>query len=309
MEFLEAVDVYSGYGETEILHGVSLRVAHGEFVTIIGPNGAGKSTLVKTIIGLLKPSRGAIRLDGRDITGQNPEDLVLHGLAYVPQMNNTFPNLTVRENLEMGAITRRPGSLVNTNPFFVPLHGVRGVAARTHALFRDVAARAGTLSLNVPRRSRTYVFLEWARRMLDYVSGLGGRAAGVWSMRKFVERVDAICVLFPNLRPNLDRKVGTLSGGEQQMVALAKTLVLEPKCLLIDEPSAGLAPRLVSLVFDKIKEINSRGVAIVLVEQNAKRALALADRGYVLEAGRNRYEGTGGVLLTDPDVGRLYLGG
>jgi len=268
MAFLEAVDVYSGYGETEILHGVSIHLDAGEFVTIIGPNGAGKSTLVKTIIGLLKPKGGRIAFAGTDITGRNPEDLVTRGLAYIPQMDNTFPSLTVRENLEMGAITRRPGWIVNVNPFLMPLQVARGVAKR-------------------------------ARK----------EHPGGWAKGAFAERVDAVCDIFPNLRRKLDQKVANLSGGEQQMVALAKTLILEPQCLLIDEPSAGLAPKLVSLVFDRIKEVNAHGVAIVLVEQNAKRALALADRGYVLEAGRNRYEGAGNALLTDPDVGRLYLGG
>ena len=272
MAFLEASGVYSGYGETEILHGVSLRVDAGEFVTIIGPNGAGKSTLVKTIIGLLKPRKGRITFDGREITGLNPEQLVPRGLAYVPQSNNTFPFLTVRENLEMGAITRRPGQLGKVS---------RMVGERLRPLLGKV--------LRMPA--------EASRSREDFTE------------EEFRRRVDEICSIFPNLRAKLDVKVSSMSGGEQQMVALAKTLVLDPTALLIDEPSAGLAPRLVQMVFQRVQAINDRGVAIVLVEQNAKKALAIADRGYVLEAGKNRYEGPGQALLHDPDVGRLYLGG
>jgi ABC-type branched-subunit amino acid transport system ATPase component len=270
MGLLEGLDLYSGYGETEILHGVSVRLESGEIVAIIGPNGAGKSTLVKTIIGLLKPTKGRIVFEGRDITGRNPEALVLDGLAYIPQTNNTFPSLTVRDNLEMGAIIRRPRRMVNLNPFLLP-----------------------TLFARLNKGS------DAARK--------GERE--VWTRAEFNDRVEDICAIFPNLRPKLDAKVSNLSGGEQQMVALAKTMVLIPRVLLIDEPSAGLAPKLVALVFEKIQQINDRGVAIILVEQNAKKALALADRGYVLEAGRNRYEGPGEALLHDPDVGRLYLGG
>jgi len=270
MSFLEAKGIHSGYGETEILHGVSIRLDPSEFVTIIGPNGAGKSTLVKTIIGLLKPSRGTVTFAGQDITGLNPERLVLRGLAYVPQSSNTFPTLTVRENLEMGAITRRPGHL-------------GGLGKRFAARLRSLTGASGG------------------------ADAVGRR--GDFTEEEFERRVTEICSVFPNLQAKLDARVNTMSGGEQQMVALAKTLVLDPRALLVDEPSAGLAPRLVQLVFEKIRDINDRGVAIVLVEQNAKRALALADRGYVLEAGKNRFEGEGQTLLRDPDVGRLYLGG
>ncbi len=272
MQILSATDVYTGYGESEILHGVSVRVEPGEFVAIIGPNGAGKSTLVKTIIGLLKPSKGTITLKDRDITGWNPEDLVLEGLAYVPQTNNTFPTLSVRENLEMGAITRRPGRL--------------GV------LYRDLVSRLDAMS---GKEEQAEELSEALKR--DYTP------------EEFERRVDELCDMFPNLRPKLTSRVSTLSGGEQQMVALAKALVLEPKVLLLDEPSAGLAPRLVALIFEKVRAINASGVAILLVEQNARKALALADRGYVLERGLNRYEGPGQALLRDPEVGRLYLGG
>lgn len=273
MALLEALDIYAGYGETEILHGVSIHLEPSEFVTIIGPNGAGKSTLVKAIIGLLKPSKGKVTFEGRDITGRNPEDLVLLGLAYIPQTSNTFPSLTVRENLEMGAITRRTG------PFRELRRAVFDLAHRRSD--GDGVDEASTPPSAMSRLSR----------------------------RQFDERVEQVCTIFPNLRPKLRTKVQSLSGGEQQMVALARTLVLDPKILLVDEPSAGLAPRLVTSIFQKIQEINEHGVGIILVEQNAKKALSLADRGYVLESGKNRYEGPGGALLHDPDVGRLYLGG
>lgn len=272
--FFEAKDIYSGYGETEILHGVSVHLEPGEFVAIIGPNGAGKSTLIKTVIGLLKPTKGKVTFESRDITGRNPEDLVLEGLAYVPQTSNTFPSLTVLENLEMGAITRRPGVIGN--------------------LHRSLRSRLRSLG---PGRSHGASELE------------DGGPLKAFTEDEFAKRVDHICTIFPNLKPKLRDKVSSMSGGEQQMVALAKTLILDPRVLLIDEPSAGLAPKLVAMIFQKIQEINEHGVAIILVEQNARKALSLANRGYVLEGGKNRYEGPGQALLHDPDVGRLYLGG
>ncbi|HEV8594247.1 MAG TPA: ABC transporter ATP-binding protein [Thermoplasmata archaeon] len=392
MALLEARGIVSGYGETEILHGVSITVDPGEFVTIIGPNGAGKSTLVKTIIGLLEPAGGSITFEGRNITGKSPEDLVLEGVAYIPQTNNTFPSMTVRENLAMGAITLRPGRVVNVNPLS-PSEALRGpsrivwakggprlsmplgllwfalscisafvFAAGLHSLLQYgyslvtssawggaiamlIAVVASGMSLRLawsgrrPEREDAW-WIAAADMLISSVllalpgegpfrAFLGARAIvdafllvalvptkeGVrprssrWSKEQFEARVAEICALFPNLAPKLDARVSSLSGGEQQMVALAKTLVLDPKILLIDEPSAGLAPKLVQMAFEKIQEIHRRGVAIVLVEQNAKKALALADRGYVLEAGKNRYEGPGRTLLEDPDVGRLYLGG
>jgi ABC-type branched-subunit amino acid transport system ATPase component len=278
MPVLKASDLYAGYGETEILHGVSMHLEPGEFVTIIGPNGAGKSTLVKTVIGLIKPRRGAIEYRDRDVTGSRPEDLAVQGLSYIPQTRNTFSSLTVLENLEMGAITARSGLLGKIAP---------GVLL--HRLLSRLGPSLGKVSQ-------------------------GSEGPGVPSRARFTEdefeaRVARICEIFPNLRPKLETKVQMLSGGEQQMVALARALILDPQVLLVDEPSAGLAPRLVSSIFAKIQEINEHGVGIVLVEQNAKKALSLADRGYVLEAGKNRYEGPGQALLEDPQIGRLYLGG
>lgn len=256
MPLLSAENIVAGYGETEILHGVSMYAEPSEIVAVIGPNGAGKSTLIKTIIGILKPRGGRILLEGQEITGMPPEQLVLRGLAYVPQTNSIFPSLTVSENLEMGAVVRRPGWLT-----------------RIH---RTLLRREG------PSR---------------------------YTADEFEARLEHVLSLFPSLRPKIRDKAGKLSGGEQQMVALAKTLILEPKLLLIDEPSAGLAPKLVQTIFEKVVEINSHGTGVVLVEQNARRALGIAHRGYVLEMGTNRFEGKGEALLRDPEVGRLYLGG
>lgn len=256
MALLSVHEVMSGYGETEILHGVSMYIDHGEIVTLIGPNGAGKSTLIKTIIGILKPTSGRILLEGMEITGRPPEILATEGIAYVPQLSNIFRSMSVYENLEMGAIVRRPGLLT-----------------RLHRRF------------------------------------LGRKGPESYSREQFESRVEHILSIFPNLRPKLDEKAWMLSGGEQQMVALAKTLVLEPRLLLIDEPSAGLAPKLVHSIFEKIQDINRHGTAIILVEQNARKALEMANRGYVLDMGNNRFEGKGEALLHDPEVGRLYLGG
>jgi ABC-type branched-subunit amino acid transport system ATPase component len=268
MALLEVQDVFAGYGETEILHGVSAHVDAGEIIVVIGPNGAGKSTLLKAVIGILKPIRGSIRFHGREIAGRNPEDLVTDGLAYVPQNKNIFPSLTVLENFEMGAITRRPGFL--------------------HKTGSTLKSSLGSL----------------ARR-----DGETPQAVHPLTEEGFQARVEWILEVFPNLRARLRSPAGSLSGGEQQMVAMGKALVLDPVLLLIDEPSAGLAPKLVNMIFQKILDIHERGTAILLVEQNAKRALAMANRGYVLEMGRNRFEGKGEALLADPEVGRLYLGG
>jgi ABC-type branched-subunit amino acid transport system ATPase component len=218
----------------EILHDVSIHVDAGEVVTLIGPNGAGKSTLLKTIFGLIRPARGQIVFSGEDITGLPPNRIVSRGVSYVPQVENVFPSLSVIENLEMGAVTRRD----------------------------------------------------------DYRS-----------------RLEQVLALFPNLQGKRRLKVGSLSGGERQMVAMGRALMLDPALLLLDEPSAGLAPVMVDAVFAKIVEINRRGVAIVLVEQNAREALPLSHRGYVLAAGQTRLEGRGDELLADEEVGRLYLGG
>ncbi len=233
MSILKVEDVYSGYGETEILHGVSVEVSRGEIATIIGPNGSGKSTLMKTIFGLLTPSRGKVILEDEDITGLRPDRIVRKGMCYVPQSDNIFPSLTILENLEMGAFIRDDDYSESLN---------------------DVFARV------------------------------------------------------PLLRERKSQRAGSLSGGEQQMVAMGKALMLNPKMLLLDEPSAGLAPRTVGEILQKIVEIKQSGVAILMVEQNAKEALKLSDRGYVLAMGKKRFEDAGQAILDNPNVGRLYLG-
>jgi ABC-type branched-subunit amino acid transport system ATPase component len=230
---LEASEVVSGYGEVEILHGVTLRVDRGEIVAIIGPNGAGKSTLMKAIFGLLKLKSGRVHLDGEDVTGTHPERIVRKGMCYVPQSENVFPSLSIQENLEMGAFTRTDG---------------------------------------------------------------------------YRQRLDEIYGLFPDLAQRPRLRAGSLSGGQRQMLALARALMLDPKLLLLDEPTASLSPKMVGDIFDKIHNINQTGVAILIVEQNAKEALSIGDRGYVLAMGHNRLEGTGQELLASEEVGKLYLG-
>lgn len=224
----------SGYGEMQVLNGVSLTVNNDEIVSIIGPNGAGKSTVMKLIFGLLKPWEGTVSFSGQDISGTAPERLVRLGLSYVPQVDNVFPNLTVEENLDMGGFTLS-GSLDS-------------------------------------QKERVYE-------------------------------------LFPRLAERRRQRAGKMSGGERQMVAMGRALMLDPKLLMLDEPSAGLAPLLVDMIFERVVEINKSGVAILMVEQNAKKSLALADRGYVLATGQNKVDGPGQELLNDPEVARLYLGG
>jgi ABC-type branched-subunit amino acid transport system ATPase component len=230
---LEARDVVSGYGEVEILHGVSIKVEEGEIVTIIGPNGAGKSTLLKTVFGLLPCKRGAVFFDGENVTGHSPQALVRKGMSYVPQSDNVFPSLTVQENLEMGAFIRRDN---------------------------------------------------------------------------YRAKIEEVLALFPDVVERRHTRAGKLSGGQRQMLALGRALMLEPRVLLLDEPSASLAPNMVQLVFAKIQDINRSGVSIVMVEQNARQSLKLSHRGYVLAMGQNRLEGSGASLLESEEVGRLYLG-
>ena len=233
---LVAHTLTAGYGRMDILHEVSLDVSVGEIVSIIGPNGAGKSTAFKTIIGLLRPRTGRVLFNGQDITGLRPDLVLRRGLAYVPQGRIVFPQMTVLENLEMGAYTVRD-----------------------------------------PKR--------------------------------IAEALEAVYALFPILAERRRQRAGTMSGGEQQMVAIARALMTRPTLILLDEPSLGLSPKFVTLIFDKLVAMKQAGYTLMVVEQNAARALAIADRGYVLELGRNRFEGPGAALLADPEVKRLYLGG
>ena len=231
---LEVRDLSAGYGDHEILRGLSLRVEAGELVAVIGPNGAGKSTLLKALAGLVRPRGGRIVLRGADITEADTRRIVESGLCYVPQEANVFTSLSVWENLTIGAWT----------------------------------------------------------------------ASG-----SFDERVGAVVELFPILAARRRARAGTLSGGERQMLAIAMALMVQPCLLLLDEPSAGLAPALQRLVFDRVREINARGLGILLVEQNARESLSLCRRGYVLAMGRVRAEGPGDVLRDDPEIRHLYLGG
>ncbi|QRV15305.1 ABC transporter ATP-binding protein [Haloterrigena salifodinae] len=234
MAMLDVRDLDAGYGDLQILHGVDLEVAEDEYVVIVGPNGAGKSTAMKSVFGLTTYMGGTVEFKGGDITGRSPDEIIHEGIGYVPQNDNVFPSLTVRENLEMGA----------------------------------------------------YILDEVPEAALESVFDQ-----------------------FPVLRDRQDQKVGSMSGGQQQMVAMGRALMLDPDLLLLDEPSAGLAPDLVDEMFDHVDAINASGTAVLVVEQNAKEALRRCDRGYVLVQGSNRYEDAGEVLLNDDEVRQQFLGG
>jgi len=226
--------VTGGYGDADILFDVSMTVAPREIVVIVGPNGAGKSTAMKAVFGLVKVRHGHIWFNGKPITGQNPDAIVRGGVGLVPQVDNVFREMTVHENLEMGAFIRRDAA--------------RAAYDRVYALFPDLAAK---------RREQA----------------------------------------------------GRLSGGQRQMVAMGRALMLEPQLLLLDEPTAGLSPKYMERIFEIVRDVRDAGVSILLVEQHAKQALAFCDRAYVLAAGRNRREGTGAELLADPEIAQLFLGG
>jgi branched-chain amino acid transport system ATP-binding protein len=231
---LRVEDLHVFYGEIHALKGVALEVARGEIVAILGNNGAGKTTTLKTISGLLAPRRGQIVLEGKPLVGVPAHEVVLRGVAHVPEGRRIFNRLTVRENLMMGAYPRRDG----------------GVAAD----------------------------------------------------------LERVCALFPRLQERLTQVAGTLSGGEQQMLAIGRALMASPRLLLLDEPSMGLAPVLVEQIFTTIADINRQGMTILLVEQNAAMALGVAHRGYVLETGTMALTGTAEALVEDPAVRRAYLG-
>ena len=234
MSVLSLNNLYAGYGQTEVLHDVSIFVNPNEIVAIIGPNGAGKSTAMKSVLGLLTINSGNVELNGKDITNTPAAEVVRLGISYVPQTQNVFVNLSVQENLEMGAWTR---------PF-----GIR-------------------------------------------------------------ERLGEMFELFPDLGEKRNQAAGSLSGGQRQMVAMAKALMVDAKILLLDEPTAGLSPKYRGEIFTTIQKIKSTGVPILIVEQNAKQALGVADRGYVLVDGANRYTGKGKELLEDREIARMFLGG
>lgn len=231
---LAAEDVVAGYlPGVDILTGCSLELHSGEIVGIIGPNGAGKSTLLKAIFGLVEVRAGAIRLGEENITGLDPHQLVSRGIGFVPQNDNVFGRLSIRENLEMGAF-------------------------------------------QAPER--------------------------------FAERFEVVADLFPLLADRSSQRADGLSGGERQMVAIGRALMMDPSVLLLDEPSSGLSPAYQDQVFERISHITERGVSLVMVEQNAHRCLQICNRAYVLDQGANAYTGTGRELLDDPKVVSLYLG-
>ena len=232
---LELEDVHVHYGPIEALHGVSLRVEAGAIVTLIGGNGAGKSTTLCAISGLLAPTAGRITFEGRPIQGRPPHDILGLGIAHVPEGRQIFANLSVWENLRLGAFRER---------------------------------RKGQV----------------------------------------MDRLDAVFRQFPVLRERAKQRGGTLSGGEQQMLAIGRALMAKPRLLMLDEPSLGLAPLYVERVADIVKTLNAQGISILLVEQRARRALRIAERGYVLETGRIVLADDGARLLENEDVKRAYLG-
>jgi len=232
---LELENVTLLYGRIQALHGISLTVGEGEIVALIGANGAGKTTTMRAISGLRPVARGTIRFDGKDITRLRADLRVVRGVSQSPEGRGIFPGMTVRENLEMGAYTRRNRSEINQD-------------------------------------------------------------------------MERAFTLFPRLREREKQVGGTLSGGEQQMLAVGRALMSRPKLLLLDEPSMGLAPMLIQQIFDIVVEINQQGTTVLLVEQNAQQALSRAHRAYVLETGRIVKSGTGAELLHDPSVKDAYLG-
>ena len=234
MAFFEGSKMTAGYGSgPDIISSCSINVDRGEIVAILGPNGAGKSTAMKAMLGLLKLKSGSVLMDGKDISKLSPQDRVKQGISFVPQNKNVFPDLTVRENLEVGAFLRD-----------------------------DDANKV----------------------------------------------IEEIYDLFPILKEKNSQIVGELSGGQRQQVALGRALMIKPSVLMLDEPTAGVSPIVMDELFQHIIKVKETNVAIIMVEQNAKQALSISDRGYVLVTGQNKFEGLGKELLQDPEVRRSFLG-
>jgi len=234
MSFLIGENMIGGYGGADILKGCTVDVDEGEIAVIVGPNGAGKSTAMKALLGMLTLTSGSVVFKGKDIGALTPQARIAEGIAFVPQTNNVFVNMTVFENLEMGAFLRH-----------------------------------------------------------DDIS----------------ETVDQIFDLFPILAEKQNQLAGELSGGQRQQVAVARALMSRPSVLMLDEPTAGVSPIVMDELFDRILEVRASGVAILMVEQNARQALDIADKGFVLVIGENRHTDTGAALLADPEVRRSFLGG
>ena len=234
MAFFEGSKMTAGYGNgPDIISSCSINANRGEIVAILGPNGAGKSTAMKAMLGLLNLKSGSVLMDGKDISNLSPQNRVKSGISFVPQTRNVFADLTVRENLEIGAFLRDDE--------------------------------------------------------LDKV-------------------IDEIYELFPVLKEKKSQIVGELSGGQRQQVALGRALMIKPSVLMLDEPTAGVSPIVMDELFQHIIKVKETNVAIIMVEQNAKQALSISDRGYVLVTGQNKFEGSGNELLRDPEVRRSFLG-
>jgi branched-chain amino acid transport system ATP-binding protein len=233
---LKITDLVAGYGGGDVLRGVSMQVREGGITCVVGPNGAGKSTLLSAVSGLLRPRLGSIELDGLDLAGLSPRQVLRRGVVQVPQNHSLFRDMTVRENIELGGYILADRKLT--------------------------ARRAATV--------------------LDE---------------------------FPDIAGWAGKKAGSLSGGQQRLVEFARAMMLEPRLLLLDEPSMGLAPLVLRTVFDAIRRMSAAGVTILLVEQNARAGLRLASHGVVMESGRVRLSGTGREVLEHPEIGALYLGG
>ena len=234
MSYLIGNQMIGGYGGADILKGCTVEVDEGEIAVIVGPNGAGKSTAMKAMLGMLDLKDGSVIFRGKDITHMSPQDRIAEGIAFVPQTNNVFVNMTVRENLEMGAFLRD-----------------------------------------------------------DDIS----------------ETMEQVFDLFPILSEKQEQLAGELSGGQRQQVAVGRALMSKPSVLMLDEPTAGVSPIVMDELFDRILEVRQTGVAILMVEQNARQALNIADKGFVLVIGENRHTDTGQALLEDPEVRRSFLGG
>ena len=235
MLFIE--NVYAGYRDFDILKGVNLKVNPGEIVCVIGPNGAGKSTVFKAIYGLVKIRQGRVIFGEQNITNLRPQQILQAGVAIVPQMRSVFPQMSVRENLELG------------------------------------------------------MYLEKNQQRIQ-------------------KRIDYVLELFPKLAQRQHQQAGTMSGGEQRMLEIGRSLMLEPKLVMMDEPSAGLSPSMTKMIFENIVRLNQEiGLTVLAIEQNARQGLESSHRGYVLELGKNTYEGAASELLQDQEVRRSFLGG
>ena len=233
-KFLSCTNMTGGYGGEDIIHGCDIEVDRNQIVVIVGPNGAGKSTAMKAMLGMISLKEGSLKLDGLDISKLTPQDRVAAGIAFVPQTMNIFSELTVEENLEMGAFLRE-----------------------------------------------------------DNVK----------------ETIEEIYNLFPAMKDKRNQLAGELSGGQRQQVAVSRALMTRPKVLMLDEPTAGVSPIVMKEIFERIITIKNSGVAIVIVEQNAKQALNIADFGYVLVGGENKFSGEGQTLLNNQEVRKSFLGG